>query len=117
MAAGSSITTFGFLARRPRGCPLPLWWLSATRPMIFVEDQLSAERSIPRARWGRPVRIPVSASGATVAVSYVAHNWANANPATFTAFPDDEVQYSATWWPWQRGRLRIQHAGTSEPSH
>jgi hypothetical protein len=60
------------------------------------------------------VQIPVSQSGATVAVSYQAHNWANANRVTFTAHAGDEVQYAATWWPWQRGRLKIEHGGNSE---
>jgi hypothetical protein len=106
---------FGFLARRARGCPRPLWWLSATRPTVLVQDQSSGARSIPRVHWGHPVQIPVSTSGATVDVSYVAHNWANANRASFTAHAGDEVQYSATWWPWQRGRLKIEHSATSDP--
>jgi len=106
--------TFGFMARRARGCPSPLWWLSAGRPFVLVTDAVTKDSVLSRVHWGRQSRIAVARAGATVDVSYVAHNWSNANKASFTVVPGDMVEYRATWWPWQRGRYAIRHTEPRE---
>jgi hypothetical protein len=109
--------TFGFVARRARWCPRLLWWLSSSNPLVLVEDLSSADQAVPAMRWGQPVHVAVGPSGAKVGVTYVAHNWSRANKASFTVYPGDDVEYFATWWPWQPGRFTIRHDRANESGH
>jgi hypothetical protein len=41
--------------------------------------------------------------------------WSRTSKASFTVYPGDDVEYFATWWPWQPGRFTIAMTERANP--